>query len=326
MGTEIRLLREQRGMSGKDLAAAIELSQSQISRLEAGLRRVDTTLLPKLAEALSVSITHFFPKLARESSPAPEPARRESGSHTTSKSIRIEGAPDPIDHVGKIIRRERRNRHITADNLARSVNKGTSWVRELEGGATELLSGEMLQRVAKALKIAPKVLYDAQRNQIRYLQQRVGAMEQAYSNRTRGQLELGDSRPRPGVPMLGHVGDRLKLGPDGVPSADVLDYIYLPQGPNSDFALIHKGEEMMCKASPSFDEGDFLVFSLEKEVRHRDFALVVTELDAWLFRQVFFDPRGVVRLQPLNMDYAPQLCHRDEVKRLFCLTARVQKL
>ncbi|MDF1666624.1 MAG: helix-turn-helix domain-containing protein [Planctomycetota bacterium] len=325
MGTEIRLLREQRGMSGKDLAAAIELSQSQISRLEAGLRRVDTTLLPKLAEALSVSITHFFPKLAPQT-PTALPARRESGSHTASKPIALDGAADPIDHVGKIIRRERRNRHITADSLARSVSKGTSWVRELEGGATELLSGEMLQRVAKALKIAPKLLYDAQRNQIRYLQQRIGAMEQAYANRTRGQLELGDSRPRSGVPMLGHVGDRLNLGPDGVPSADVLDYLYLPQGPDSDFALTHKGEEMISKASPSFDEGDFLVFSIEKEVRHRDYALVVTDLDAWLFRQVFFDPRGVVRLQPLNMDYAPQLCHRDEVKRLFCLTARVQKL
>lgn len=326
MGTEIRMLREQRGMSGKDLAAAIELSQSQISRLEAGLRRVDTTLLPKLAEALSVSITHFFPNLAPHSTPPVAPPRRESGAHSASKAISLEGSADPIDHVGKIIRRERRNRHITAENLARSVSKGTSWVRDLEGGATELLSGEMLQRVAKALKIAPKVLYDAQRNQIRYLQQRIGAMEQAYANRTRGQLDLGDNKTRAGVPLLGHVGDRLNLGSDGIPSADVLDYLYLPQGPDSDFALIHKGEEMISKASPSFDEGDFLVFSLEKEVRHRDFALVVTDLDAWLFRQIFFDPRGVVRLQPLNMDYGPQLCHRDEVKRLFCLTARVQKL
>ena len=107
----------------------------------------------------------------------------------------------------------------------------------------------------------------------------------------------------------------------------VQDYLYVPHlQMEADFALLLKGEEMHSKAAPSFEEGDMLLFSVQREVRHRDFALVVMDDGAWLLRRIFFDPRGVVRLQPLNLDYAPQLCHRDEVKRLYCLTGRIQKL
>jgi transcriptional regulator with XRE-family HTH domain len=323
------MLREQRRMSGKELAEALRMSQSQISRLESGQRNVSALLLSELSRIFAVQLSHFFPNSQDPKPASSRTPKQQSGSLATVEDSGRLVVTDqtPIEHVGKLIRRERRKKHITADNLARAISKGASWVRELEGGATENLTGEMVQRVAKALKVQPKVLYDAQRNHIRYLQLRIQAMEQAYANRTRGQLELEDGQTRDGLPILGTIGDRLELGADGIPGGEVQDYLYVPNiHTETDFALYLKGEEMHSKGNPSFEDGDLLLFSVQRELRHRDFALVVMDTDVWLFRRLFFDPRGVVRLQPLNLDYAPHLCHRDEVKRLYCLTGHVQKL
>lgn len=59
-GLEIKLLREQRQLSAKDLAEQVGLSPSQMSRLESGQRRVDAVLLSKIARALEVHPSHFF--------------------------------------------------------------------------------------------------------------------------------------------------------------------------------------------------------------------------------------------------------------------------
>ena len=50
IGLEVKILRERIQMSAKDLAEKIGLSQSQMSRLEKGQRRIDTR---------AVSYTHL---------------------------------------------------------------------------------------------------------------------------------------------------------------------------------------------------------------------------------------------------------------------------
>ncbi|RMG08184.1 MAG: XRE family transcriptional regulator, partial [Planctomycetota bacterium] len=71
-GTEIKLLREQRKLSAKELAERVGLSPSQMSRLESGQRRVDAVLLSKIARALDVHPSYFF-REAEAPAPAPPP-------------------------------------------------------------------------------------------------------------------------------------------------------------------------------------------------------------------------------------------------------------
>ena len=60
IGQQIKLLREEKRLTGKDLASKIGLSQSQMSRLEKGQRRIDTEILSRIADALEVPAARFF--------------------------------------------------------------------------------------------------------------------------------------------------------------------------------------------------------------------------------------------------------------------------
>ena len=60
IGEQIKKLREEKRITGKDLARRIGLSQSQMSRLEKGQRRIDTEVLARIADALDVSPACFF--------------------------------------------------------------------------------------------------------------------------------------------------------------------------------------------------------------------------------------------------------------------------
>jgi len=55
-GTRIRRLREDKGMTGRDLAACASLSTSHLSLIESGLRGVSPHVAARLAAALDVSI------------------------------------------------------------------------------------------------------------------------------------------------------------------------------------------------------------------------------------------------------------------------------
>ena len=59
IGLEVKILRERIQMSAKDLAEKIGLSQSQMSRLEKGQRRIDTRVLARIADALGVEPSSF---------------------------------------------------------------------------------------------------------------------------------------------------------------------------------------------------------------------------------------------------------------------------
>lgn len=303
-------------MSGKELADKVGLSQSQMSRLESGQRRIDTGLLSKLARVFSVNPSHFFPDFRSE----PEAAAADSAP-TDAPVI----AAEPIEHAGKVIRAERRRRHMRAEELGQKVGKGKTWVLDVEGGALDLLSGELMAKLARALKLDVARLMDAQRASIRELQQRLQRTDRAYADRTRGLMRFEDGQTRSGLPLL-NLGEAVTIGDDGLPAAEVQDYIHVPDlAAHRCFAVLFLGDEMRSSSAPSFEEGDVLVFTTDRDVRHRELALAVTGAGAWHFRQVFFDPRGAVRLQPLNFDYAPTSLHRDEVAQLYRLVARLQR-
>ena len=105
IGMEIKILRERKRISGKELAERIGLSQSQMSRLEKGQRRIDAQILHKIARALDVRPSFFFGE---------------------------RGLPEGINlgtvhrDVGRMIRAERRKKHLSADDLAKKISKPRS--------------------------------------------------------------------------------------------------------------------------------------------------------------------------------------------------------
>ena len=55
IGDVIKKLREESGVTAKDLAQKIGLSASQMSRLESGQRRINSEVLTRIAKALGVA-------------------------------------------------------------------------------------------------------------------------------------------------------------------------------------------------------------------------------------------------------------------------------
>lgn len=314
IGLEIKLLREQLQLSAKELAERVGLSPSQMSRLESGQRRVDAVMLSKIARALEVHPSHFFQDFEGDGAEF-DPAL-EGGSEEHP-------AFEPTPHLGKLIRSTRRMRHITADELAKRIGKGKTFVQDLESGRTDLVTGEVLQKIARLLKLDLELLLEAQRAEIRELRRSLGRLERAHTDRTLGELQVEDpGATRRGVPIVTSDTGGLPFQFDeGVPQGKVVDYVYAPGLGGKTFAVRWHGDEMVSPAPPSFTEGELLVFSGDRPARHRDFVLAVFA-DRSVFRQLFLDPKGL-RLQPLNLDYPPLHLERDAVRELFVLVARV---
>lgn len=72
VGRQIHLIRKSRGMTGKELAEKLGVSQQQVSRYERGICRIDVDTLVYLLHQLEVSLDDFFMKVSliiREESP-----------------------------------------------------------------------------------------------------------------------------------------------------------------------------------------------------------------------------------------------------------------
>lgn len=312
IGLEIRILRERMKVSAKELAEKVGLSQSQISRLEKGQRRIDTQVLHRIAQALGVSESHFF-----------------------------RGGEVPADHtipavlpetVGKLIRSERRRRHVSAEDLAAKVGRPKALIQSIEEGKREP-DAELLGRIIKALRLPPNVLIASQQKMIHGLEAQVARLNAALSEATRGDLALeadqagAEALHRRGIPILGSLADGYPREFDsaGRPLLEVVDYVYVPElDPQEAFALHAVGDSMEASGSPSFREGDLLLFA-RATLRSRDFAFVRLANDEATFRQIFFEPGGRVRLQPLNLNWPPQTYSREEVLATWRLVGHVGK-
>lgn len=313
-GLEIKLLREQRKLSAKDLAERVGLSPSQMSRLESGQRRVDAVLLSKIARALDVHPSHFFSGF--------EEIKR-SGPGKPSVSVQA-----PPSQLGRLIRAERRRRHLTAEELGHKIGKGRSFVQDLESARTDLVTGETLLKIAKTLKLDPDVLLEAQRAEIKELRKSLRRLERAHTERTLGELQQEETgASKRGIPIvLGEDGGLPHLFDKDVPEGRVLDYLFVPGlRVAAGFAVTWRGDEMTSPTPPSFQPGDLLVFSADRDARHRDFVLGVLEGRS-VFRRLFLDAKGRLRLQALNLDVPPLILDRSDVQELFPLAARIQTL
>ncbi len=314
IGLEIKILRERLKVSSKELAEKVGLSQSQMSRLEKGQRRIDTGILHRIAGALGVEPGFFFRQASGETaagSAAPAPAEP-----ATVPRIRHE-------HLGKLIRSERRRRHLTVDELATRVGRTKAYMTALEEGR-HALDADLADRICRALRLSPNFLLGAQQAAIDVLEKQVARLDQALAEAHRG--EPGADPAGRGVPLLGAIGQELELDADDRPIGAPEEFIRLPGlDATRCFALTVSDDAMEGPGAPSFREGDIVVFG-PGITRSRDFVLARLTDGGVLFRQIFHEPKGLVRLQPLNLTQAAVTCARGELAAVWKLVTYVARV
>lgn len=333
IGLEIKLLRERLKLSAKDLAERVGLSPSQMSRLESGQRRVDAIMLSKIARALEVHPSHFFQgefggATAATGSGSDDGTldavvTDEPAAPAPTPTPEVADSPGPVQ-LGRLIRSERYRQHLTPDELGQRIGKGRAFIADVEAGRTELLSYPVLQKIARALRLDPEALFEVQHAELRELRKTVARLERAHTERTLGPVPGEGLR---GLPLVAGEDGGLPTRFEGRAARDrVLDYVHVPGlRVGNGFAVTWQGEEMSSAHGPSFRSGEVLVFSSEREARHRDFVLAALPGRS-LFRQLFLDATGRVRLQALNLDVPPTILDREEVRDLFPLVARLTTL
>jgi transcriptional regulator with XRE-family HTH domain len=307
IGLEVKILRERLKVSAKELAERIGLSQSQISRLEKGQRRIDTKVLARISEALGVDPSHFF----REAEVPP-----------------TEDLPPPdAGPIGRQIRTLRRRLHLSADEVAERVGVTKARLQNIEDGKRDL-EPEIADKLCRVLRVPANHFLVAQAATIRRLEAQVARLDQALAEGRRSDVETAiqvDAARGRAVPIISDVvtGYPTRFSSEGDPVGGPLESIYLPglHDPGA-FALHVIGDSMVGPIPPSFREGDIVVFT-RRAVKSQDFALVRLAGDELVFRQVFFDAGAEVRLQPLHLVYRPRTLPRDEILAMWRLAAHV---
>ncbi|MBI4586846.1 MAG: helix-turn-helix domain-containing protein [Planctomycetes bacterium] len=336
IGLEIRILRERLQISSKDLAQKIGLSQSQMSRLEKGERRIDTRVLHKISGALGVEPAFFF----RSAGAAAE------GQAGGGRALPSEGAPAaiPFEHLGKLVRGERHKKHWTIDEFAAKVGRTKAYLIALEEGKHPL-EADLADRISKVLRLSPNFFLKAQEAKIESLEAQLARLHQALAESQRGRegaensaaggTEAGGSgspaRSRR-LPLFGSLGAGLELvfGPDGNPVGEPEDFLSIPglDGQGC-FALTVAGDAMVSPVSPSFREGDIVIFSASGLPRSRDLVLARPAAlhghEPPLFRQIFFEAGGAIRLQPLNLSYPARTFSRKDILGLWTLVIHLAR-
>jgi transcriptional regulator with XRE-family HTH domain len=316
IGLEIKILRERLKISSKELAQRIGLSQSQMSRLEKGQRRIDTTILRRIAEVLGVEPGFFFRGPAATASPAGAAA-----PPPLAPSLRY-------GHIGKLVRSERRKKHLSVDELATRVGKTRAYLAALEDGR-HALDADLADRIAKALRLSPQFVVEAQAETIEVLEGQMVRLEQALAEAHRGAAPPQGSSSPPGrttgMPFFGTLGPdfELVLGQGEFPVGEPEDFLYLPGLDGSRcFALGLGDDSMETAGSPTFRRGDIVAFGAGVS-RSRDFILAGIAGGPFVFRQVFYDPDGSVRLQPLNLAHPALVKKRSEIAGTWKLVLHV---
>ncbi len=327
IGQQIKKLREERRITGKDLAVQIGLSQSQMSRLEQGQRRIDTEILAKIASALDVSPAQFFGDADEDPSEALS-TRREK--ELALSQLHME--------LGKLIRSERRRRHLTMDDLARRTGHTRAYVAAVEEGRRNGLEGEFLRKALKLLAIDPFSVIEIEEHIIRDLKTRVHHLDQSIvatggtAPASPAALLAGDPQTDRtterfvGTPIL--VGDEsvypAEFDEHGYPVAAVEGFLNIPElAGRPTFAVRVQGDSMESHGRPSFDEGDVVVFATDRSARSGELAFVRYGDDQTDFRMLYHDDDQVLRLQPLRSQVAPTLLDLDAIKSAWPLVATV---
>lgn len=298
IGERIKELREQQAITGKDLALRTGLSQSQITRLEKGQRRVDSEVLVRLADALGISPAAFFDADKR----VPRTAPKKQTSPSSMTAI-----------IGKTIRSSRRQRHWTVEDLARKSGYSKAYLLSIEEGRRSPLESSFLKKVGKLLGIDAFQL-------LTEIEEHIPPIPVAVTRIDRGKagsgvpLLVADVDPYPGE----FDGDGNLLGAiEGMIQIPGLD---MDEG----FAL-RVADDRMAGIGGGFSPGEIIVFDGSRAARSGEIAFVRLSGEIrTTFCQFFIDNPQAIRLHYLRSEEAPEILPAEAVERSWPLVAHLR--
>ena len=302
IGDVIRTLREEKGVTAKDLASRIGFSASQMSRLESGQRRVNSEVLARIARALEVQPSEFF----------------EEVDSSTIRPLASSAATPLRCAIGKILRSARRQKHWTVEDFARKTSTSRAFCISVEEGRRSGFETDFIRKACRLLGLQVVDLLASVEEDLD-----VSEIVSAHKN---SPPSLPDGESPPGIPLI---ASELTAYPEelderGVPAGAVEDWLRLPGiDPNRSFALRVAGDSMSGFGDERFLPGDVIVFSLAKQVSSGDLALVRTSWESQkgpdrsrtVFCRFFADDPEAIRLQFLRSEVPPYILPTSEVER-----------
>lgn len=270
-----------------------------------------------------------------------------------------------MEPLGAKIRRKRKELGLTLDEMAGRTQISKPYLSLIETGrVSNPPSDEKLRRLEHALGFAPGELvgqahlqrtpHDV-RAMLAKLMARAGSglseqavdeapqdngfdLDSAYATgalhelveRRVGNVEALRASAIPVINRLsaGYPEDFTDLG---YPPRHADAYVSCPDLDDSDaFAARVQGDSM----APKYAEGDIVIFSPAAQVRDGDDCFVRFEDGHTTFKRAFFEEeklsdgqaRGVIRLQPRNEKYRPQVVPAEQVSGLYKAVYRYQRV
>ena len=110
----------------------------------------------------------------------------------------------------------------------------------------------------------------------------------------------------------------------GYPPGAADDYVRCPDLHDAyAFAVRVVGDSM----EPKYREGDIVIFSPARQVENGDDCFVrMTDPHETTFKQIFFDDKNSVRLQPRNQKYSPMTLEKKRISAIWKAVSRYEHL
>ncbi|MEE8143563.1 MAG: XRE family transcriptional regulator, partial [Planctomycetota bacterium] len=226
--------------------------------------------------------------------------------------------------LGKILRSERRRRHLTIDDLARKTDHTRAYVAAVEEGRRSGKEADFLRKACRVLAIDPFTVVAEQERIIRELKTRVHRLDlMALSS---GSSSDSHETVTGATPIL--VGDECiypsEFDSVGNLVAAVEGFLSLPDlSQRPTFALRLQGEEMTGGREPALQEGDLVVFATDRSARSGECAFVRFAGDRTSFRRIFHDDGPIYRLQAMRSEFPPILLSLEELTSAWPLVAHL---
>ena len=115
---------------------------------------------------------------------------------------------------------------------------------------------------------------------------------------------------------------------EGVPVTPPVDHLFFTRFQDKTcFACELVDDRMANNGQPAFRPGDILVFSSSGKVESGNFVFLQSKQGADEFTQIFFSREGSeVRMRPLNGNYSERVVRRADVKQMFKIIARIERM
>lgn len=187
--------------------------------------------------------------------------------------------------ISENLRKLRRERDLTLEQLAEALGTSRQTIHRYESGAISNIPPEKIELLAEVLGTTPSAL--------------MGWTDKA--------MPKPEASPSPKkIPLLG----KIACGEPIYAQQEYDNYVYASPGIDADFCLEARGDSMI--GARIFD-GDTVFIRAQSSVDNGDIAAVIIDDEATLKRVYFYPGESKLVLSPENPKYAPLVYTNEEL-------------